>query len=116
MFEKRVVQLIGLCLRLWLSPRALMALGVALTVCCSLLCLQGCDPTGVGSDTAAEEEPAQLFRRDVLERWGGGRRGLTRYVDYEGGVVCYSQAKGLSCVPLSQTRLDETKVVEDATD
>ena len=117
MFEKRILQLVGLAIRLWVSPRVMGGLVGVLVLCCGMLCLQGCGEWEISASVPPEEEPALIFRKDTLERRGRSeQRGLQRYVDYEGGVVCYSQKYALSCVPLSQTRLDETQVVEDATD
>lgn len=59
-----------------------------------VLMLAGCVPTGVEPETISSD----------------AMRSVRRYVDVEAGVVCWTYksgyAGGISCLPLSQTRLD----------
>lgn len=47
-------------------------------------------------------------RFDIMA--GGWRSSVTRFVDAEAGVACWSDSHGISCLPLSQTRLAQAEV------
>ncbi len=90
-----------------MRPKLTGILVFGLVLCA--FCLPGCAQVerleGLNPD-----EPAALLRSDDLGR-------LQRHIDYEAGSVCYVGCAGagttrscaLSCLPLSETRLDETR-------
>jgi hypothetical protein len=107
MLEKYLIRFAGFLLKLFMAPKLTGIAVFVMLVCAVVLCGSGCQPSPVATaDT--RDQPAELLRVDDMGH------SLTRYIDYEAGAICYYvsfnyQSIGLSCMPLSETRLDETK-------